>query len=103
MLSLGYSTNAKVLAREDKYAEKDTGVWYNRLQRQKTVHSVQPTTKPTNQEKACERMYGLCGVYNQGYLKRKRSELNKARSSKLLRVLSSKGVTNADSPDRSSR
>jgi hypothetical protein len=42
-------------------------------------------------------------VYNQGYPKQKRSELNKARSSKLLRVLSSKGVTNADSPDRSSR
>jgi hypothetical protein len=59
--------------------------------------------KATNQAKACERMYGLCGVYNQGYLKRKLSESNKAISSKLLKVLSSKGVTNADSPDRSSR
>jgi len=95
------SINAKVLAREDNYAEKSTGVWYSHHQRQRIVQSVQPMSKPTNQQKACVRMCVLCGVYNQGHLRgAKWSEWNKARSNKLLRVLSSKGVTDADTSDR---
>lgn len=96
-----HSTNVKVLVNEDNYADKNIGVCDRCRQRQRGIQSVRPMSKPTDQQKACDKMCVLCGVYDQGHFKgAKRSEWNKARSSKLLRVLNSKGATDADTSDR---